>query len=219
MIKHHLMLALVGTALATAPAFAQNQPSGTSSAPSGSPPAASQPASPSGSSASAPSTSGSAQFVSQAQSGQWRASKLVGVDIYGSNNEKIGDVNEVLLDKTGKAEAVVIGVGGFLGVGSKEVAVQFSAIEWKDQPPPSTAASGSTSTSGAGSAARPGGTASSSSTTAPSATKVMDYPDHGVLKMTKEQLTSAPEFKYASDTSSSRPASSGSSSPAGSTNR
>jgi sporulation protein YlmC with PRC-barrel domain len=202
MIKQHLMLALVGTALVAAPALAQNQqPS--SSTPSGSPPAAAQPSSPSGSSASAQS-GGSAQFISQAKSGQWRASKLVGVDIYGSNNEKIGDVNEVLLDKMGKAEALVIGVGGFLGVGSKEVAVPFNAVEWKDQPPPSTSASSTTSTSGAGgTASRPGGmTSGSSSTATSSAPKVMDYPDHGVLKMTKDQLTNAPEFKYASDTSS-----------------
>jgi sporulation protein YlmC with PRC-barrel domain len=199
MIKQHLMLAMLGTALVAAPAFAQS-PSSQSSSPSN-PPAASTPApAPSSSSASA-STSGSATFISQAQSGQWRASKLVGVDIYGSDNEKIGDVSEVLLDKSGNAQAVVIGVGGFLGVGSKDVAVAFNAIQWKDTPPPSkTSSTSSSSTTGSGSMARPAGNGMTSTSTS----KVKDYPDHGELSMTKDQLKAAPEFKYASDTSSTR---------------
>jgi cytoskeletal protein RodZ len=208
MIKQHLMLAMLGTALVAAPAFAQSQ-SGQSNSSSPAAPAASAPSS--GSSASSPSsstsaqsasTSGNATFISQAQAGQWRASKLVGVDIYGSDNEKIGDVNEVLLDKSGNAQAVVIGVGGFLGVGSKDVAVAFNAIQWKDTPPPSktSSASSSSTTGSSSSMARPAGT----TTTTSSAPKVMDYPDHGELSMTKEQLKAAPEFKYASDTSTTR---------------
>lgn len=204
MIKRHMMLALIGTALVAAPALAQS-PSGSSNTNS-SPPAASAPSSPSGSSAAAPSSSmsGGSQFVTQAQSGQWRASKFVGVDIYGTDNAKIGDVSEVLLDKSGKAEAIVIGVGGFLGVGSKDVAVPFSAVQWKDQPAPSTASSntsGARTTTGSGSAMSPG--ASSPAATTTSAPKILDYPDHGVLSMTKDQLKDAPEFKYASDMSKS----------------
>jgi sporulation protein YlmC with PRC-barrel domain len=201
MNKQHLMLALVGATLVAAPALAQNQPSAGSSAPAASQPSTSAPSA-SGSSASA---SGGSQFISQASAGQWRASKLVGVDIYDSSNQKIGDVNEVLLDKSGKAEAVVIGVGGLLGVGQKEIALPFSAIQWKDEPRPSTAAMGSSGTSGAGSPARSNAMTSSS---ASSDAKVLDYPDHGVVSMTKEQLTNAPEFKYASAAASdsARPA-------------
>jgi len=66
------------------------------------------------------------------QANQWRASKLVGVNIYGADHQKIGDVNDVLVDHQGKAEAVVIGVGGFLGIGEKDVAVPFSAIQWRE---------------------------------------------------------------------------------------
>ena len=44
--------------------------------------------------------------------GNWRASKLMGLDVYNDNNEKLGDVNEFILDKSGKVTAVVIGVGG-----------------------------------------------------------------------------------------------------------
>jgi sporulation protein YlmC with PRC-barrel domain len=49
--------------------------------------------------------------------GNWRASKLMGLDVYNAANEKLGDINELILDKNGKVNAVVIGVGGFLGRG------------------------------------------------------------------------------------------------------
>ena len=39
----------------------------------------------------------------------WRASKLMGLDVYNEANEKLGDVNELILDKNGKVNAVVIG--------------------------------------------------------------------------------------------------------------
>ncbi len=74
------------------------------------------------------------KFLTQEKSDQWRASKLIGVNVYNEKNDKIGDISEVIVDKTGKADAVVIGVGGFLGVGEKDVAVAFSALKWSDQP-------------------------------------------------------------------------------------
>src|SRR5689334_13591680 len=73
-------------------------------------------------------------FMTQAQQGQWRASKLVGVDIYNNNNENIGEVNEILVDASGKIDAVIVGVGGFLGIGEKNVALPFDAVKWQDQP-------------------------------------------------------------------------------------
>ena len=39
--------------------------------------------------------------------GEWRTSKLVGVNVYNEANEKIGDINDVILDKAGKVENVV----------------------------------------------------------------------------------------------------------------
>jgi len=53
--------------------------------------------------------------MTQEKPGQWRASKLNGLDVYNNDNEKVGDIREVLFNRDGKAEAVVIGVGGFLG--------------------------------------------------------------------------------------------------------
>ena len=49
-------------------------------------------------------------------------------DVYDPKDAKIGDVEDVLLDKSGKVDAVILGVGGFLGIGEKDVAVPFNAI-------------------------------------------------------------------------------------------
>ena len=61
--------------------------------------------------------------------GEWRASKLMGTKVTNAANETIGDINEILIDKSGKVAAVVIGVGGFLGMGERHAAVAFSALE------------------------------------------------------------------------------------------
>src|SRR3954451_1659906 len=70
------------------------------------------------------------KFLTQEQPGQWRATKLTGLTVYNDKNERIGDINEVLVDRDGKAQAVVIGVGGFLGLGEHDVAVPISALHW-----------------------------------------------------------------------------------------
>jgi sporulation protein YlmC with PRC-barrel domain len=72
---------------------------------------------------------GSRQFVTQQASDQWLASKFKGTDVIGSNNEKIGDVNDILFDRNGKIMAYVIGVGGFLGIGAKDVALAPAAFQ------------------------------------------------------------------------------------------
>ena len=73
--------------------------------------------------------SGSAQFVTTQKPDQFLASKFKGTDVIGADNEKIGDVSDILFDKTGKIEAYVVGVGGFLGMGSKEVALAPDAFQ------------------------------------------------------------------------------------------
>ena len=49
--------------------------------------------------------------------------------VYDTRETKIGDVNDILLDKNGKIEAVIIGVGGLLGIGEKNVAIPFSSLK------------------------------------------------------------------------------------------
>src|SRR5665811_1250230 len=47
--------------------------------------------------------------------GNWRTSKIVGLNVYNDNNESLGSINDLLTDRSGNIKAVVIGVGGFLG--------------------------------------------------------------------------------------------------------
>jgi len=49
--------------------------------------------------------------------------------VYDPQDNKIGEVMDVLLDKSGKTTAMIVGVGGFLGIGEKDVAVPFNAIQ------------------------------------------------------------------------------------------
>jgi sporulation protein YlmC with PRC-barrel domain len=49
--------------------------------------------------------------------------------VYDPNNNKLGDVKDVLVDRSGKINAVILGVGGILGAGEKDVAVPFEAVK------------------------------------------------------------------------------------------
>ncbi len=51
--------------------------------------------------------------------------------VYDPSDSKIGEIMDVLLDREGKAVALIIGVGGFLGMGEKDVAVPFNAVQFK----------------------------------------------------------------------------------------
>jgi len=59
---------------------------------------------------------------------------MIGVDVYNEQNQKVGDINEVLFDQNGKAEGVVIGIGGFLGMGERNVAVSYDQLKWSMTP-------------------------------------------------------------------------------------
>ena len=63
------------------------------------------------------------------QQGEWRTSKLIGSKVQNKAGESIGDINEIILASDGSAAAAVIGVGGFLGMGEHQVAVQFKSLK------------------------------------------------------------------------------------------
>lgn len=73
--------------------------------------------------------SGQHTFLDQQQSGQLLASDLMRKNILGANNERIGDVNDLLMSKDGEVVAVLVGVGGFLGIGEKTVAIPFDTVQ------------------------------------------------------------------------------------------
>ena len=147
---------------------------------------------------------------------QWRASKLAGVAVYGPDNKKVGSITDVLMTQEGKAEYVVVGVGGFLGIGEKDVAIPYDQVKFTDQPVAGGANagnSGATTTAATGNGMAPaapamtmsvGNTANGTPVTPPPAgtaasagsARTKAYPDHGMIDMTADQLKSAPTFKF-----------------------
>ncbi len=75
-------------------------------------------------------TPGNTQFVTVQPQGEWLGSLFLGQAVTNQAGETIGDVNDVLFDKTGRISTVVIGIGGFLGIGEKSVAVPFPTLSF-----------------------------------------------------------------------------------------
>ena len=68
-------------------------------------------------------------IVTEQQVEQWLVSDFIGIDVIDDANVKIGDVNDILFDREGKVVAYVIGVGGFLGVGAKDLALTPASFQ------------------------------------------------------------------------------------------
>jgi hypothetical protein len=113
-----------------------------------------------------------AKFLTAQSTDQWVFSKFKGTDVLGPDNAQVGDVNDLLFDKNGKIIGMIVGVGGFLGIGEKSVAIDMSAFQVV---PPST---GSTSSA-----------AGAVSETDPTNVKLK-------VTWTKDQLKNAPDFAY-----------------------
>ena len=176
MLAKYAIAGLAGTALLASVAFAQS------------------PSSPSDTTKNAPTTTMSDTSSFQ---GNWRASKLVGLSVYNEKNESVGSINDMLTDKNGKIVAVVIGVGGFLGVGEHLVAVPFDKVKFSTEP---VAYTGAANAPGGSGSTRPGAggstTTTGAATTAPASKPNPWWPDHAVFNATKEELKAMPEFKY-----------------------
>lgn len=220
MLKKHMAACLVVTAFAAAPALAQT--STTPSAPTDRPAASGTGTTSTGSPAMQPSASGSSptmsqtsstmsqsggmqgQFMTKMETNQMMASDLIGTRVVGANNESIGDINDVIMDRNGQIMAAVVGVGGFLGIGEKDVAVPFNALEFMNAQQTqamnssgggnnNVATTGSTTTTG-NTATTGTGTAGTSSTMASNTSSNQNQPERVVLRMTKDQLQAAPAF-------------------------
>jgi sporulation protein YlmC with PRC-barrel domain len=173
-----LAAALLSAAVFSAPAYAQT-------------------AQPTDRAAPAATTAGSQGKM--ALKGNWRASKLMGLDVYNEGNEKLGDVNELILDKNGKVNAVVIGVGGFLGMGEHDIAVSMDKLKFMEEPVRTSSTAPATTTRDNAGAPRETTTGAATTTTATTSRSgnANDWtPDHAVMSGTKEQLKAMPQFKY-----------------------
>lgn len=69
------------------------------------------------------------RFLEAQEQGQLLASRLIGRQAYNAAGQAVGDINDLLITPEGNLEAVVIGIGGFLGLGEKRVAVSFDQIK------------------------------------------------------------------------------------------
>ena len=70
-----------------------------------------------------------ATTMSAAPTDSWTVTNYYKQSVYDPQQSKIGDVDDVLLDKSGKVTGLVVGVGGFLGAGEKDVIVPFTAVK------------------------------------------------------------------------------------------
>ena len=104
-------------------------------------------------------------------SGQWRASKVIGINVYNQQNEKLGEINELIIDQSGRVAGAVIGAGGFLGMGEHDIMVPMDRLRFSNE-------AGKTTTGAAGSDNR------------------QWYPDRAVMNATKDQLKEMKAFKY-----------------------
>jgi hypothetical protein len=129
MLKRIMAVAAV-SGLALTSAMAQSTAPST---PPAAPSVSTAPAAPAPSAAANP--AGKATFVNKQTTDQWLASKFKGTDVIGADDAKIGDVSDVLFDKNNQILAYIVGVGGFLGIGAKDVAIapaSFQTVPGKD---------------------------------------------------------------------------------------
>lgn len=127
----------------------------------------------------------------------WRASKLDGVNVYNNANEKIGEIDELLMDAKGQVDAVVVEVGGFLGMGTHHVALKFNDVKFSDTPMSAAGSGAKTTTTTTTTENRTGMTGTTGTTVSTASTRNdRMYPDHAVVNMTKDQLKALPEVKY-----------------------
>ena len=181
MLAKYAVAGLAASAMLASVAFAQQSPSATTDSATTAAPAA---------------ASDTSSFK-----GNWRSSKMVGLNVYNDSNESLGSINDLLTDKSGDIKAVVIGVGGFLGVGEHLVAVPMDKVKFVEEPIAYTGASSQPATGGArpttGTSMTTTGAATAPAT--PAVKKNPWYPDHAVFSATKDQLKAMPEFKYSTD--------------------
>ncbi|MBE7186284.1 MAG: PRC-barrel domain-containing protein [Methylobacterium mesophilicum] len=158
-------------------------------------------------------------FLTKRETSQFLASNITGANVMGPQNESVGKVSDMIVDKDGKLAAITVDVGGFLGIGAKTVAIPAQGIQYV--PVSATASADNMANNNAMAPAGTAGTATGTATTAPdpavtgstttdsannggamqtqnttaAATNNGTRLDHIMINFTKDQLQNAPEFK------------------------
>jgi hypothetical protein len=136
MLKKLLITTAMG-GLMISSAFAQStMDSPKPSAPAANSPSMSAPSKSETSTSMSPSSQvGDVKTITAQGANQWLASKVKGTDVLGPDDAKVGDVNDILLTQDGRVDAYIVGVGGFLGIGTKNIALapaSFQTVNDKD---------------------------------------------------------------------------------------
>ena len=100
------------------------------------------------------------------QTSLWRLSKVIGVDVYNARNEKIGKIDDVMIDHGGDVKSVIIAVGPYTGSGERLVGVGLDVLRFPHRP--------------------------ISGTFPTDAANDRWYPDHAILNTTKDKLLAMP---------------------------
>jgi putative membrane protein len=117
------------------------------------------------------------EYVTEQSPSDWTAQTLIGKSVENNNGETLGEVNNVILNEKGKVVAITVGVGGFLGLGEKDVGVPFEALKFRDEDAVDNNADGDD-------------TADATDDTVTHDNEVV------VIDATKEQLEAAPSFVW-----------------------
>jgi sporulation protein YlmC with PRC-barrel domain len=137
-VKRQITMTAAGLLLCLVPALAETQttpnealPSGPlTQAPAEAPATGAAPSILTAPAASGPIVDLNVHFLSRQMPDELLVSDLLGRHAVNADNVTIGDVNDVVTDSSGKAIGAVIGVGGFLGIGEKDVAVPFEDLKF-----------------------------------------------------------------------------------------
>jgi sporulation protein YlmC with PRC-barrel domain len=137
--------------------------------------------------------SGDATYLTEQAENHISVNDFMGQPIYTADNQSIGDINDLLVQDDGGIVAAVVGVGGFLGIGEKNVAIPFDKITiTREMDDDATAMTGTDTTAETG-------TPATTDTTANTAEAVADAEVRLTTTETAESLRNAPEFRTLDD--------------------
>ena len=177
MFAKHFAVGMIATALLSTTALAQ------------------APAPPAKDPAPATKVEAPAKPVQNQSANEWRGSKVIGLYVYNDANERLGTINDLMMDSSGKVAKAVIGVGGFLGIGESNIAVDFEQLKFVNEPMRTATAAPAAPATGPASDKGTVGTTATTPAAAPAKPSI--NPDHAKLSMTKEQLKDMAQFKFA----------------------
>lgn len=128
-MKNPVFLVLLTSVFASPPLLAQAAPPPPAAQAQPAPLAADQNAAQPAGDAGAAVANGGQKFITEESGQQMLSSNLVGMSVTNSNNDDIGKIDNLLLNKDGNLTGVVVSIGGFLGIGSKHVALPMSEVQ------------------------------------------------------------------------------------------